>query len=252
MKTSPNWSRLTRPCVLFVVIAVTVGSLLGGAQRASAQIEQEEQLRLLTAVGNSKVRVRPDLAEVRLGVETEAPTASEARQENALRAARVVDALKALGIPEQAIETSIFQIVPVRRFEEPQQRGLPPIVGYRVSNIISVRTEKLDLVPQIIDESVGAGANRVDSVNFRLRDEAAPRQTALKQAVANARENARAMAGELKVQLVRVHRVEQGGVGVVPPPILFRGVGAEAAAPTPIFPGEATVSASVTLTYLIR
>ena len=232
-------------------VAVVISFILTGVP-AGAQTDPGDQLRLLTAFGESEVRVRPDLAEVRLGVETEAPTAAQARQENAVRAGKVVDAIKALGIPERAIQTSVFQIYPVRRSEDREYRGEPPIVGYKVVNVVSVRTEQFDLVPKIIDNSVGAGANRVDSVSFLLQDEAAARQSALQQAVANARANALAMAKALDVELVTVQTVQQGGVGVVRPPMLFRAQAAEAAAPTPVFPGEVTVNASVTLSYLIR
>lgn len=108
-------------------------------------------------------------------------------------------------------------------------------------------------MPQIIDQSVKAGANRVDDVNFLLRDTAAPRQTALRQAVANARQNAETMARELGVRLVRVHSVQQGEAGIVPPPMFMRSaVGEASAAATPILPGEVTVNGSATLTYVIE
>lgn len=233
-------------------VLVLAVAAIAAAGCACAQTETGRELSLLTAIGSSEVNVRPDEVEVRLGVETEAPTATQARQENALRAGKVVDSLRALGIPEQAIETSVFQIYPVRRFEDESGRGEPPIVGYRVTNIVGVRTGRLDLAPRIIDDSVRAGANRVDSVSFVLRDEAPARETALRLAVANARENARIMAGELGVELVRVHGVQQGGVGVTQLPPFFRGAAAEAGAPSPIFPGEITVRGSVTLTYVVR
>ena len=233
--------------LLFLVLAILM--LVSG--QTPAQVTQVTQPPLLTAAGEGEVRVRPDLAQVQLGVETEARTASDAREQNASRVDRVIQAIKALGIPDNQIQTSVFQIEPVRRFDQPNQQGLPPIVGYRVSNVITVRTEKLDLVPRIIDASVGAGANRVDNVGFMLRDDTAPRQNALRQAVASARQNAQTIAGELKVALASVYSVQQGGVGVLPPPILYRAMG-EAGSPTPIFPGEVTVNATVTLSYIIR
>ena len=235
-----------RLSLLILVFLVLVGT------GVSAQVTTQTQPPLLTAVGDGEVRVRPDLAQVQLGVETEATTASDARQQNAVRVAKIIQAIKALAIPETQIRTSIFQIEPIRRFDQPNQQGMPPIVGYNVSNIITVRTETFDLVPRIIDDSVAAGANRVDSVSFTLKDDAAPRQTALKLAVANARANAQTMAAELKVSLISVYGVQQGGVGVVPPPVLFRGAVEAAAAPTPILPGEVTVNATVTLSYIIR
>lgn len=237
----------TSPHMFFLALAIII--LTGG--QASAQGAQVTQPPLLTAVGNGEVRVTPDQAQVQLGVETEAKSASDARQQNAARAGKIVQAVKALGIPESQIQTSMFQIEPVRRSDQPNIPGTPPIVGYNVSNIITVRTEKLDLVPKIIDDSVAAGANRVDSVSFVLKDDTAPRQSALKLAVADARANAQTMAGAAEVRLVSVYSIQQGGVGVAPPSV-YLGVRAAGMAPTPILPGQVTVNASVTLSYIIR
>lgn len=208
--------------------------------------------RLLSASGTGEVRVKPDMAEVRLGVQTEATTATNARQQNAQRAQAVVDAIHKLGIPADSIQTSTFDISPVRRSDNPQYSGEPPIVGYSVTNTVSVRTGNLDLVPRVIDESITAGANRVDSVNFVLRDDAASRRAALRAAIADAVSNARVMAKELGVRLVRVYNVQQGGAGVTPPPIMYRSVAAESMAPTPILPGQVTVNASASVTYVIQ
>lgn len=216
-----------------------------------AQATTAQQPRTLTAIGNAEVRVRPDVAVVRLGVQVEAQTAAQAREQNAAIVTRMITALQALGIRQNQIETSTFQIYPVRRFPNREQTGEPPIVGYRVVNIVSVRTENLDLVPRIIDASVQAGANTVESVDFQLKDDAAARQDALSQASAEAVRNAQTMARALGVRLVRIHQVQQGGVGIVPPPYPVRSLAFEAATPTPIFGGEVTVNASITLTYVI-
>lgn len=235
-----------------LLLLLTLVAICPAGQPAVGQEEQVKGPRLLTAVGSSEVRVRPDQALVRLGVETEAKTAAEAREQNAARVVGVVNALKALGIPQRQIETSVFQIYPIRRFEDEPRRGEPPIVGYRVVNVVTVRTEELDLAPRVIDESVEAGANRVENIDFLLKDENAARQRALKQAVGVARENAVAMAGEIGVRLIQVQSVQQGGVRVVRPPSAARAGAFEARVPTPIFPGDVTVKASVTLTYVIE
>ncbi len=236
-----------------ITLLLVVSAVLLAASYGFAQAQNSAQPSTLTAVGNGEVRVRPDLAVVRLGMQTEAKTAGQAREQNAAIVTKVINALKALGIPERQIETSSFQIYPIRRFEDDQKpQGEPPIVGYSVVNIISTRTEDLNLVPRIIDTAVGAGANTVESVDFRLKDDRSARQNALKQAVDDAAANAKTMAEALKVRMVKVYQVQQGGVGVVPPPYPVRSMALDAGAPTPIFPGEVTVSASITLTYLIQ
>lgn len=235
-----------------LILAVTLLTIV--SPTALAQ-ETVDQIPLITASGTSELRMSPDLAVVRLGVETEAVTAARAREQNAARVTAAIQVLKALQIPEAAITTTTFQLEAVRRWDEPRTSpGLPPIVGYRVSNIVSVRTPQLDLVPRIIDDSIAAGANRVDGVSFTLEDDSPHKQSALRQAVAEARAKAQTMAQEIGVKLVRVHRLQESGVGIVPPPIVFaaREGGVSDTTPTPVLPGEVTVRASVTLAYVIQ
>jgi uncharacterized protein len=240
-------SPLTLPLCVLGALAATATL----AVAASAQTNQVAPS--LTAYGTADVRVTPDTAEVQFGVVTESTTATGARQENATRVTKVISAIKALGIPDNSIRTSIFQLEPVRRFpnQNQNQQGEPPIVGYRVTNIVTVRTTQLDLVPRIIDEAVKAGANRVDNIDFTVNNDAAPRQQALRNAVADARANADAMAAQLGVKLGRVLSVQQGGAVVPPGPIMYSRA-AVSAAPTPIFPGEVAANAAVTVTYEIR
>lgn len=243
-------------CVMTALVTILIGCVCV-ARSAYAQPTASDSItckeRLLTAFGQSELRVRPDLVELRLGVETEASTAAQAREENASRANKVVGAIKALGIPERQIQTSVYQIEPVRRFPPGQQptAGLPPIVGYRVRNVVSVRTSNFDLIGKIIDDSVRAGANTVDGVQFMLQDDRYIRQRALQEAVAEARSNAQAMAKTLGLRLVAIHAVQQGAFGVVSPAGSYRALAAAETA-TPIMPGEITVNASATVTYVIR
>lgn len=239
------------PLRLLAVLATPV-LLVALSPRLLGQTANTDQVSGLTVAGNADVRVAPDLADVELGVVTEAPSATDARQQNASRVGKVITAIKALGIPDNMIRTSVFQLEPVRRFANQNQQGEPPIVGYRVSNIVGVRTSNLDLVPRIIDDSIKAGANTVNSVGFMLSDEASARQSALRQAIADAKANASVMAKELGVTLGRVLNATQGGASVQPPVPMYRMASESVSAPTPILPGEVTVSASVTVTYQIR
>lgn len=232
----------------FTIFAVILLCICAGG--ASAQIEQQGKLRLLTAFGSGDVSVVPDTAEVRIGVETEAVTATQAREENASRVQKLVAVLKSLGIPDKDVHTSSYQINPVRRYDEKVQ-GLPPIVGYNVQNIILVKTEKMDIVPSILDKSVEDGVNRVDGISFTVKDDTAARQKALRMAVAEARSNAQQMAEELGVKLDRVYSIQQGGGVSAPSPVYFKSMAADATS-TPVFPGETSINASATVVFVIK
>ena len=101
-----------------------------------------------------------------------------------------------------------------------------------------------------IDRAIGAGANRIESVDLRLRDDAEARRTALAAAVRDARAKAETIAEALGEELGPIVEANEGGVSV--PPIVYREAAmgrVSAAAGTPVATGSVSVRASVTLRY---
>ena len=220
------------------------------------QRSEAQQRNTITVTGFGETRIAPDVALIRLGVETQADTAREAAETNARTAAAVSEAVKRMGIPAAQIQTSWYDVSPVYSREEPEPGGGPPkpprIVGYRVSNVVSVRLEgKLERVGEVIDTALEAGANRVDGLSFDVRDRSKALQTAIRGAVRNAALKAQALASALKVQLGPPRVVsEQGAVSVAQYPV-FRGAEGFSAA-TPISPGTIQVTANVVIQYSFR
>lgn len=201
----------------------------------------------------SSVTRAPDQAVLRVAVETFAETAEEAAAENAERTEAVLDALEDAGIPDDRIGTANYSIRPEYEYERGRDGRDRQLVGYRVMNMIQVTINDLDRVGEIIDAVVEAGANRIDGLTFGLSNPEAARREALRNAVAEARADAEAIAAAAGVRLGRVVRITSGG-GLVPPPrpaTFDRAVVAEAAV-TPIEPGELDVTASVTAVYAIE
>jgi len=109
-------------------------------------------------------------------------------------------------------------------------------------------------VGALIDAAIGAGANRIDSVSFTLRDQSAPRNEAIAKAAADAVSQARALAAALGVKLKRVLRASTTSE---PRPIRFMSMNvarmaAAPSEPTPISAGQITVPATVSLSYEIE
>src|SRR4029077_4267515 len=93
-----------------------------------------------------------------------------------------------------------------------------------------------------------AGANRVQGIQFTLRDQDGVRAQALREAVLRARADADVLAGALGLRVVRVLTVEENSPHVVR--IRFDGTArtmVTAAAATPVESGTLDVSAQVTL-----
>ena len=92
-----------------VCAAVFALALVIPAGTASA----EEAVSTLTMSGVGSAQIAPDMAEVTLGVVTEARDAAKAHADNAAQAAQVQSALKALGIAERDIQMTRYDFEPV-------------------------------------------------------------------------------------------------------------------------------------------
>jgi uncharacterized protein YggE len=194
--------------------------------------------------------VPADLVRIAFSVETEAPSAGEATEENAALMESVVAALRGADIPGIDLETYGYVLRP--EYEVARDgSGTRTITGYRVQNNLRVSIPNVDAAGEILDLAVSAGANRVANLEFEASDTEAARMEALRMAVLNAREQAGAIASAMGVGLGIALEV-QGGVSA-PNPRASAGImlRASAESTTPVEAGEQMVAASVTITYRI-
>lgn len=237
-----------RKAVCVIVVLMLIAPLSAKAQQRPSHPREIE------VTGNGQVHAKPDEMILDLSIETHAPTAAKAAQDNAQLATKVVDALKAKLGTHGTVDTGTYNLYP----EYEQHPGIPynsKIIGYRAVNSIVVRSGELDLAGPLIDAALDAGANRVGSLHFALRNDAKARREAVMEAGSDAKAQAQALAQALGVKLKQVQRASISG-GIRPLPVvrmLAAAAPAAASAPqTPVSPGTITVSASVSVTYEIQ
>src|SRR5687768_17538334 len=109
-----------------------------------------------------EVKVNPDRANIQIAVQTRATTAAAAAAENAARQKAVIDALRSLGLKPDQISTTGYNVSPEQRYEPNRE---PVVVGYNVTNTISVEVTDLAMVGRIIDTAISRGANMISSLN---------------------------------------------------------------------------------------
>ncbi len=212
---------------------------------------------VLTVRGDAQLEKPADELRIRVGVVTESDEAPTALQENSRQMNDVIDALKKTGLTEKEYQTSQFQIQPVytRRPRQAPVDWKPKIIGYRVSNSLTVKTKKLELTGELIQAANEAGANSIDSISFGLADPRTHRVEAIRAATANALADARTLAEAASLRLVRVLSITLDQAAAPQPiPTIQRmsaGMAMAEAAPPPIQPGDVTVRASVTVQYEI-
>jgi uncharacterized protein YggE len=200
----------------------------------------------IRTLGHGRASRVPDLATIRLGVQSGQSTASLAHAANAEAMRGVVEAIRSLGIADDDIRTANISLGPT--WDHPAD-GIPRIVGYQATNQLQVTLRRLDQVAAVIDGAVTAGATTVDSIDFgttaRLAGEASTE--ALAAAVADARARADALAAEAGLVVGGVRSIEEW-TSAEPPRPMFARMAMEAA-DTPVMPGTSDVEATVRVTF---
>jgi uncharacterized protein YggE len=180
-------------------------------------------------------------------VVTQAATGQAASSQNAQKVDAVLSQLKKLLGQGAEIKTLSYSLSPNYRY--PKEGGEPTISGYTASNTIQVKTGDLPQVGKLIDAATQSGANSVQSLRFTLKDEQAALSQALREAALKARAKADALASALKVRIVRVVQVDEGGQPMRPmfAEAMMARTAVESKAPTPVEPGTVEVQAMVSL-----
>lgn len=253
-------SKLFIIAVLAVIaISVTVVSVFSEAEAQEVTSPLSENT--ISVTGTATTKTEPDLLHIQFGVEIQEKTAKEALEANSQLMNSIVEAIKKIGIEDSEISTSSLNIYPIYdQYEDPlTKKYTQDLIGYRVSNILSVETKKLDLAASIIDNAVGAGVNRVDNVYFTLSPDThlKIKDGLLADAISNAKSKAEKALLPLDYSIIGVKTVSLSEFSMPYPTPVFR---AEAAmyeesfalkAQTPIFTSDQDVSATVSVVFII-
>lgn len=159
---------------------------------------------IISVSGEGTVEAQPDRATISVGVVTREKNPSAVQAANAKAASSVINSIVALGIERRNISTGNYSFNPVYRHTDNGKRILE---GYEATNSVTIIVDDLSLVGKIIDAALNHGANRVNSLNFGLRDKAAYQDQALRLAVLDAKRKAEVAAAALGKSIVSVRSV---------------------------------------------
>ena len=213
----------------------------------------EENPRLIRVSGNATVALAADTATMQIGVNTKKPTVQEAQKENAALMNAVLEALHAIGIEDQDIMTSQFNVSSMFDYSVSSLGQEIRTQYYEVQNNVSVTVHDLSLIGQVLDAAMEAGANTSYGITFSSTKQNEAYQKALTRAVEDAMQKAGVLAAAAKVQLGNLvsmnatqNQYAMGGYGISNAYVyeaksMDRG--------TVITSGDITVSADVTLEY---
>jgi uncharacterized protein YggE len=155
----------------------------------SAPVQPPPQI-VVAATGEE--RIVPDRARISIGVQTQALTAAEAAAANDRLQRAVIDTLKALGITNEQLSTTGYNVYPDQQYDEVNKRSR--IVGYNVQNTLVVEVRRITQVGAVLDAALSKGANLISSLSFYASEMEAPKRRAMARAVERARADAETLA----------------------------------------------------------
>jgi len=223
--------------------------------------DDEKDQPQLTVSAEGKMNVPPDKAVLSFAVETVGKKLAKVQEENQERMARVLKECQILKIPSKFIQTTSLNVIP--EYPPPPRRSsggsleptIPRIIGYRVVHQVNVEVRNLDIVGKVVDRVLKVGANRFSGISWGLQNEQPNKLQVLQLASSKAQAKANTLAQSLKLKLVKIIKVMEGGVSVVAPVGRYRMASAamsmEGGGGASVSAGEISVRGTVTLVYEI-
>ena len=240
-----------RKYFIFITIILTIilGACAGsGVTSASGDPDDQDQRRI-SVNGTGRVSLIPDIARVTVGVHTEDENAVEAVASNNSLASKIVQALENYDIASEDIQTTNFNIYPRQIWgTSGQQLG----ITYVVDNNVRVTLRDLELIGEILNAVIQAGANSINGIQFDVDDREGANHQALEAAIENARARAETITKAAGIEIGEIITLESfiggGGVETV---FVERAFAADMAAEVPISTGQMEVVVSVNIVYAI-
>jgi uncharacterized protein YggE len=233
-----------------VVVVVILAAVILSACAPAATNTFNPYPRQLNASGQGKVYIVPDLAYIYIGVRTQTASLSDSLNQSNSKAAEIALQLKELGVADQDIQTSAFNVYPQQNYD---QNGQPTGTEYVVENTVNVTVRDLSKLGQVLDTVVRSGANSINGISFDVADrataEAQARELAIKEARARADEMAR-LAGVTLGDLISVNVYNSGS----PAPV-YEGKGGavmSTSGQVPVAAGQLLITADANIAFEIK
>ncbi|MDF2788432.1 MAG: hypothetical protein K0S80_1530 [Neobacillus sp.] len=200
---------------------------------------------LIKVRGEGEIAVQPDTASVNLGVVTESKELIEGQRQNSMAANKVIDSLIRLGIDRNQIQTFDYRIESDYDYDQ----GKQIFRGYKITHILQVKIEDLNVIGKVVDTAVENGANYVANVQFTTRYKESYYQQALTIALNNASNKAKTIANTLRVTLNPTPILVIEESNTIQPYESQQFALAKVSSTTQIQPGQLIIKASVAAEY---
>ena len=262
------------PALLAAIICTSALSITGCASAANPSdkssitttvAQAQETTSTTTAVSSQdtvtvsakgSTRAIPDRAELHFGIRTQAETAEKAQKANSSTVDAVVKVLTQNEIKEKDIQTSMYDVSPQYDWNTGDGTN---VIGYSAFSSLSVKNVPIDDAGKLITACTEAGANEFNGISYSSTQYESLYAEALKNAVAAAETKAKVLAEAAGRNLGDVKAIVEGYQDMTyannsEKVYAASGMGApeDSASSANILPGQAEITANVTVTYTLQ
>jgi uncharacterized protein YggE len=222
------------------------------ALAASGSAQERPPVRTISIIGTGEVKAKPDIGIVTVGVIKRADTAAAALRQNNDAMTEIIALLQQAGVDAKDIQTTNFSVNPAYHYDNNNQQP-PRIIGYDVSNQVTIIVRKLDAMGTILDSAVGKGSNQIHGIAFSIDDPRPLEDEARRRALVDAQRKARLYAEGAGVTLGPIMSIFENPPSP-PIPLAVKSQRMEAAVDSavPVAQGEQVVTVQVSMTWEIR
>lgn len=209
----------------------------------------------ISVTGTGHVSLTPDRYSFTATVQTMAPTVEEAVNDNNQKVAAAIAALKTAGAKAEEIQTSNFSIYPQQDYSQQQQGKPPRVIGYQVSNSVTVTRKQVSDAGRLLQAAISAGVNQTSGLSFSVSDPSRGRDDGLRAAFAEARAKAALFAtaaGRTLGPAIAISEI--GAMQPQPRPMMARNAMAAQAvsAEVPVESGTTELTFTVSVVFAMR
>jgi len=214
--------------IIMVLVLLAVFLLIRSINelKINSTIGSNDFSNTISVSGEGKVSVIPDIATFSFGVSEEREDTKSAQNSVSEKISKILDLLHELDIKERDIKTQSYNIFP--RYEYYTKQRICPVgsycpptsertlVGYVVSQTISIKLRDLDQVGEVLNFLGSSGVSNVSGPSFDVEDREELVREARKIAILDAKKKAKELSKDLGVRLVKIVSFSEGrNFGVV-------------------------------------
>jgi len=245
--------------IIGVVLLLGTIGLVGcssGSSPETVNVSLDSSQTGLWVNGEGKISVVPDVAILTLGIESQEVSVTIAQANASEAMDKVLQALKARGIEDKDIQTQYFNITQVTNWNDNKEE----VIGYRVTNTVTVKVRKVEKAGEVIDAVVMAGGDltRINGITFTVDEPADYYVQARELAITHAMNKAKQMADKAGFELGKItyitestnnynftyrnyYGMEDAALGIPAPTVV-----------TPVSVGSMELTATVQISYEIK